>query len=111
MANDPTQMPYGSTYPSSFLPFLFSLGEVLGDPLVFQSFTGSRGAVALATKPPEVEAKLATSSSWSLLRWEKAVNTTLFCTSLSMLPNIPHGQDGYGHHRGESRHSSPWLLS
>ncbi len=51
------------THPSSFLLFLLSLGELRGD--VFQSFTGSlweeRGP-----QFPEEEARLATSSSWSL---------------------------------------------
>lgn len=63
-------------YPSSFLPFLFSFGEARGDALTFQSFTGSLCADALAPNPPDVEAKLATSSSWSLWRNSRGEDIT-----------------------------------
>lgn len=63
----PSPWPQDPTpYPSSFLPFLLSLGEARGDPLVFQSLAGSRGVGTLVPKPPAAEARLATSSSWSL---------------------------------------------
>lgn len=50
-------------HPSSFLLLRLSLGDPLGD--VFQSFTGSR---LLEREPqfPDDDARLATSSSWSL---------------------------------------------
>lgn len=63
-------------YPSSFLPFRFSFGEVRGDALAFQSFTGSLCVDALAPNPPDVEAKLATSSSWSLRRNSRGEDVT-----------------------------------
>ena len=64
----PSTWPQDPSYPSSFLPFRLSLGEARGDPLVFQSLAGRRGVGTLVPKPPAAEARLATSSSWSL--WE-----------------------------------------
>lgn len=67
----PSPWPQDPTpYPSSFLPFLLSLGEARGEPLVFQSLAGSRGVGTLVLKPPAAEARLATSSSWSLEKGE-----------------------------------------
>lgn len=65
-----------AAYPSSFLPFRFSFGEARGDALAFQSFTGSLCVDALAPNPPDVEAKLATSSSWSLWRNSRGEDIT-----------------------------------
>lgn len=66
-------------YPSSFLPFRFSFGEARGDALAFQSFTGSLCVDALAPNPPDVEAKLATSSSWSL--WRNSRGEEITCST------------------------------
>lgn len=58
------------SHPSSFLLFLLSLGELRGD--VFHSLAGSLWE-ARVPQLPEDEARLATSSSWSLsIRAERA---------------------------------------